>query len=312
MLQQRSLIVLAIAVLLASVATYLMSAYIGGVEKQQEQVKVGTVKVAVARVPMEFGTEITPDKVRLVDIPSNAIPEGTFASLPQLLPMNNRRVALRPIAVNEPILNSKISGEGGRATISAVLRPDMRAAAVRVSDVAGVGGFVLPGDTVDILITRTLTAGQDQSQTSTQVTDVLLQNVRVLAIDQNASEASNTPTVVKTATVEVSQVDAQKLALGQTVGALSLALRNVADQTNPVVETVGLEDLRDGAYGGGFHSPGPSYTPSVGGGAGWRPIRPVRIARAEKPVVKKSNTVTIQIVRGTADTSYQVGHHGGF
>lgn len=298
--QQRSLIVLGLAILLGLAAVYIANSYFSGVQERQQQVVVGSVKVAVARVPLEFGTEITADKISFIDLPANAVPEGTFNSVQRMLPMNSRRVALRPIAVNEVILNSKISGEGGRATISAVLRPDMRAAAVRVSDVAGVGGFVLPGDTVDVLITRSIPGMQGGN--AIQITDVLLQNIRVLAIDQNANENSNEPIVSKTATLEVAQVDAQKLALAQTVGAISLTLRNIADQVNPVVETVGIEDLRDGAYGGGFRSPGPRFIPTAPSGAMWRPVGGAR--------KKKANQATVQIVRGTTGSSYEVRRHG--
>jgi pilus assembly protein CpaB len=302
--QQRSLIVLGLAILLGLAAVYIANIYLGGVQQQQEVVQKGMAKVVVARVPMEFGTDITPDKLSVVDMPAATVPEGAFSSIAQVLPMDKRRVALRPIAVNEPILATKISGEGGRASISAVLKTDMRAAAVRVNDVAGVGGFVLPGDTVDILITRNVT--DLQGGNSQQITDVLLQNIRVLAIDQNANENSNQPVVSKTATLEVSQVDAQKLALAQTVGQLSLALRNVTDQVNPVVETVGMEDLRDGAYGGAFRSPGPIYVPR-GPVAG----KGLTAIGGDKPR-KNPNEVTVQVVRGTANTSYEVRRHGGF
>ena len=111
--QQRSLIVLGFAILLGLVAVYLANVYIGGVEKQQEVVQQGNIKVAVARVPMEFGTEITPDKIRLVDLPVASAPQGTFASVNALLPMNKRRVALRSIAVNEPILRRTFQARAG-------------------------------------------------------------------------------------------------------------------------------------------------------------------------------------------------------
>lgn len=302
--QRRSLIILGLAVLLGLAAVFVTNSFLGTVEQKQEQAVQGTVKVAVARVPLEYGTQLTPDKLRLVDWPQASLPEGAFNSIPQLLPMGKTRVALRPIAINEPVLSSKISGEGGRATISAVLRPDMRAAAVRVSDVAGVAGFVLPGDTVDVLVTRTLP--EIGGAGAGQITDVLLQNVRVIAIDQDANDGASDPKVGKTATLEVAQVDAQKLALAQQVGSLSLALRNVADQTNPVVQTVGIEDLRDGAYVGGYAGPGPSYTAPA---AAWQPAR----ARSASPAPRKpARTSTIQIVRGTKDSSYEVGRYAGF
>jgi pilus assembly protein CpaB len=298
------LIVLALAIVLGIAAVFVANAFLGGVQERQEAAVQGTVKIAVASVPLEYGSQITPEKVRMVDWPRASLPEGVFNSLPQLLPMGKVRVALRPIAVNEPILASKLSGEGGRAAISAVLRPEMRAAAVRVNDVAGVAGFVLPGDVVDILITRTIGGGDGVA--AQQITDVLLQKVRVIAIDQNANDGKSDPQVGKTATLEVSQVDAQKLALAQQIGSLSMALRNVADQNNPVVQTVGLEDLRDGAYGGGFASAGPAYTPqySPPPAVAWQPSR-----RRERTAPK--TTSTVQIIRGTTGSNYEVGRHAG-
>jgi pilus assembly protein CpaB len=95
----------------------------------------------------------------------------------------------------------------------------MRAVGIRVNDVVGVGGFVLPGDRVDVLFTRT---GSNEMP----ATDVLIQNTRVLAVDQIADEKNTEPTVAKVVTIEVNAVDAQKIALAQTLGALTLSLRS--------------------------------------------------------------------------------------
>jgi len=295
-MRSQSLIILAVAVLIGLAAVFLANAYLGRIEQKQAQSVEGTTKVVVARVPLEFGVPVTADKVRLVDWPLGSLPDGAFNSIEQLTPMGKSHVALRPIQVNEPILKSKLSGEGGRATISAVLRPDMRAATVRVNDVAGVAGFVLPGDTVDVLITRTPT---DPQGNGAQITDVLLQKVRVIAIDQDANDNSNKPVISKTATLEVSQVDSQKLALAQQIGTLSLVLRNAEGEVNPVVETVSVEDLRDGAYVGRY-SPPPtrSYVPRA------RVIR-----RAAPPAATAPTTTTVQVVRGTRDSSYEVGRY---
>ena len=115
----------------------------------------------------------------------------------------------------------------------------MRAAAVRINDVSGVAGFVQPNDSVDVLITRQL----PDAARNAQQTDVLLQNVRVIAIDQQAKNADGTPKVAKTATLEVNPLDAQKLALAQEVGSLSLVLRKPGEQNNPVVETISSNDF---------------------------------------------------------------------
>jgi len=293
---------LGVAILIGLAAVFLANSYLGRVQQQQTTGPQGTVKVAVAAVPLDFGASITPDKIRLVDWPAGSLPEGTFSSIPQLLPMNHTRVALRPMAANEPILRSKISGEGGRAAISAVLDPTKRAVAVRVGDVAGVAGFVLPGDVVDVLITRTPVNPNGNSQ---QITDVLLQKVRVIAIDQDASDSTDKPAIGKTATLEVAQVDAQKLALAQQVGQLSLALVNPASETSPTVETVSTDDLRDGAYVGGYSDGGPRYQPAP---IAYAP--PAGPRMPPKPPAPNPD-LTVMVVRGTKDSSYEVGRYVG-
>lgn len=263
-MQQRSLIILALAIALGLAAVFIVNIFLTGKESQQAAQKVTYARVAVARIPLEFGAELTADKVRFVNLPTTAIPAGSYRTIGQLLPGGKRRVALRSIAINEPILATKISGEGGRASISEILNPAMRAAAVRVSDVGGVGGLILPGDTVDVIVAREISGNGGKANFA----DILLQNIRVLAMDQNIDEDSAKPALSKTATLEVSQVDAQKLALAHEVGTLSLVLRNVTDQDNPTVQTVSSEDLRDMTYSGAFTSPGPRYVPTMIGGGG--------------------------------------------
>jgi pilus assembly protein CpaB len=304
--QNRSLIVLGLAILLGLAAVFIANSYLSGVEQQAETVDNTMVRVAVARVPLEYGTAVTTENIRFVIWPRSSLPAGTFPSTKGLVVPGAPRVALRSIEVNEPIMQSKLSGEGGRASISAVLPADKRAVAVRVGDVSGVAGFVLPGDSVDVFITRQVTDGAGD-QTS-QITDVLLQNVKVIAIDQNANDNANEPKVSKTATLEVDTVDAQKLVLGETVGSLSLALRNVANQDTEAVQTVSIDDLQDGAYSGRYRSTSSSYAnyspaPVYRGGSRSRtPARPKR----------PSNTTNVEIVRGTGSTNYEVKRHAGF
>ena len=302
MLQGRSLIILAVAILLGICAVIVANAYLGGVQQQQTQTDTskGMVKIAVAASALEFGAPVTPEKVRFVDWPGWSVPEGSFRSVEQLFPAGKTHVVLRPMAANEPILSSKLSGEGGRATLAALLRPEMRAFSVRVSDSSSVAGFVLPGDVVDVLITRSA-AAQAAAQNAQQITDVLLQNVRVIAIDQDASDAKSDPRVGKTATLEVSQTDAQKLALAQQVGSLSLALKKAADDPRPMVETVASDDLRDRAYAGGFSSPGPAASIAA-------PVHRVRYGF----VTPRRKPLTVEVVRGVTSKDYEVGHYVGY
>lgn len=306
MLQNRSIIVLVLAIALGLAAVFIANSYLSGVEKQAESVDRTMVRVAVARIPLEYGTAITAENIRFVTWPKTSLPAGTFPTTNGLVVPGAPRVALRPIEVNEPIMKSKLSGEGGRATISAVLPEGMRAISVRIGDVSGVSGFVLPGDSVDVFVTRQ-PEEQDGSRRD-EITDVLLQNVRVIATGQNANDNSSEPKIKKTATLEVSQVDAQKLVLGQKVGMLSLALRNVANQDSEPVMTVGTDDLQDGAYSGRYRSPGASfarYNPTARSGR-----RIVRGTRARKAAPK--NTTTVQIVRGTGSSNYEVKRHVGY
>ena len=192
--------------------------------------------VVVAAQSLRFGTEVKPEHLREIAWPDGATPSGTFESISDLLSGEGRRVVLSPIEANEAVLSWKVTGPGERATLSAVVGDGMRAMSVRINDVLGVAGFVLPGDRVDIMLTR---SAQDQGA----FTDVLLQNVKVLAIDQTADERAEKPSLAKTATLEVNSIDAQKLTLAQTVGSLSLALRSAGSVDAAAPRRVTLSDL---------------------------------------------------------------------
>jgi pilus assembly protein CpaB len=306
MLNRQSLLALGVALVLGLVAVYLANTFLSTNQKRAEQATVGTTRIAVAAVQLDYGVPLSPEKVRFVNYPTNSLPVGVYTKIEDLLPAGKQRVAVRPIQVNEPILASKISGEG-QVSIASLLPDGKRAAAVRINDVSGVAGFIQPNDSVDVLVTRTVG--------DREITDVLLQDTRVIAIDQNAKKADGAPDVGRTATLEVDPLDAQKLALGQQVGALSLVLRKPgAEQNNPIVETVSLEDLRYSMYGGA-RSP---QTASIGAQlprsqvtVAAAPVAPRRVVRrAAAPARPKPVTNNVQIVRGTVGQDYKVGGNG--
>lgn len=193
-----------------------------------------TRMVVVAASALRFGNPLTSGNLRETPWPEGALPEGSFSSIQDVLAAG-KRIVLSPIEQNEPVLVSKLTGPGQRATLSAVLHEGMKAVTVRVSDIEGVAGFVLPGDRVDILLTRRVDKGG--------TTDVVLQNTRVLAIDQLADERTDKPAVVKAVTVEVDTLAAQKLTLASQVGTLSLALRKAGEATAGDQRRVSAEDL---------------------------------------------------------------------
>ena len=169
--------------------------------------------------------------------PADARPVGAFSKIEDLL-TGGRRVVLAAIEENEPVLALKVTGAGQRATLSALVRPGMKAVTVRVNDVEGVGGFVLPGDHVDVVMTRQIDKGA-------ATTEVILQNRRVLAIDQSADERAAKAAIAKSVTLEVETVEAQKVWLASSVGNLSLLLRKAGETASAKTRKISLKDLEN-------------------------------------------------------------------
>jgi len=191
--------------------------------------------VVVAALPLRWGVEITRQHLREVAWPADAAPKGSFATIDEVLDGKHRRVALSPMDENEPVLAPKITGPGQRASLAAVIGEGLKAATVRVNDVLGVAGFILPGERVDVILTRTVEKDS--------FADVIVQNVRVLAIDQLADERADKPSVAKAVTLELSTAQAQKITLASTVGSLSLALRSAGAPDGEAFQRISAEDL---------------------------------------------------------------------
>jgi pilus assembly protein CpaB len=190
--------------------------------------------IVVAGKPLRFGDELSSAALREMPWPDNALPAGAFGKIADLT--SSKRVVLMPIDTNEAVLASKITGPGQRATLSAMLGDGMKAVTIRVNDVEGVAGFVLPGDRVDILLTRT-------GEKNNAVNDVVIQDVRVLAVDQLADQRADKPSVVKAVTIEVDPTEGQKVALAATVGTLSLLLRKAGEANGHDTRRVTTRDL---------------------------------------------------------------------
>jgi pilus assembly protein CpaB len=298
------MIALGIAIVLGLIAVLLANTYLTGKERQltagQPQ---GVVRIAVASMPLAYGNPVTADKVKFVAYPAGSLPPGAFRSMAELLPEGKKRVALRTIMVNQPLLAADLSGSGQGASIAALLPDGMRAATVRINDISGVAGFIEPNDTVDVLITRQPIGGGGGE--GKQVTDVLLQNIRVIAMGKDANAAGNEPSPASSVTLELTPLDAQKVALGQQLGQLSLVLRKPGEEQNiPNVETVSLADLRYSYYGsmkpGGAVKPTPAATPVVRVN---RPRPPV----VRRPIVVVPSTSRVNVTRGTESRDYEVG-----
>lgn len=236
-----AVIMIVVALVFGALAVFVAQSWLNSqndarLKNMPQPVAMKTRKIVVADASLRFGVEITARNLREVPWPEHAVPDGSFASMEALLSAG-KRIVLTAIAENEPILASKITGPGQRATLSAVITPGMKAVTVRVSDIEGVAGFVLPGDRVDIMLTRNAERGGAGSS------DVVLQNIRVLAIDQIADDRMDKPAVVKAVTLEVDTVEGQKVSLAASSGTLTLALRKAGDTEAQVTRQVTTEDL---------------------------------------------------------------------
>ena len=222
------------------------------------QVQPG-VPVVVATHAIAYGAKVQAGDLEVVNLPVKAVPEGAYATVQGIIGQEGGApVALTAIGPHEPVLASKLSGPGVRATIAATIAPGMRAYTIGVNEVAGGGGHVLPGDRVDVLLARTITGGAEDQGKRVR-SDVVIQNVRVLGMDLDANPAEDKPFTAKTATLEVSVEDAQKLALAAESGTLSLALRRPGSS-----EIVSTRMMQVGDIGGG--APPPQHRPALAGG----------------------------------------------
>jgi pilus assembly protein CpaB len=231
-MKAKGLILLAISLVLGLGAMQ----WIRGLIKNTPQV---TASIVVAKSNLNFGNHIGSGDLELVSWPTDALPAGAFTKIEDVAGPGQDRVVLRPIEPNEPVLASKVSGTGGKASLSTMIDPNMRAMTIHVNDTTGVAGFITPGDRVDIMLTRD--DGGNSKETSK--TDILLQNVLVRGIDQEANERTEKPTVVKAVTVEVTPADVQKLTLGSNIGTLSLSLRNMGSVQQVTSRTLSVQDL---------------------------------------------------------------------
>ncbi len=195
------------------------------------------VTIMTAASEIKRGDLIQPYMLKAQSWPAAAVPAGSFSDTTTLLPAEGGepRRALRSLVAGEVILEGKISGFGEKVTIAQSLSPNSRAMAIKVDAVTAVGGFITPGDYVDVLLTR--------GDSETLMTDTILRNIRVVAVDQSDDELIDKPDIAATVTVEVTAEQGQVIALAQNAGTLSLALRTPDSKDAQPIERLRISDL---------------------------------------------------------------------
>jgi pilus assembly protein CpaB len=224
MARTRIFIVLALAVMAGGTFAFATYQYMQNTPVQT--VGVPTRAVMVAAMDLGLGAELRPEDLRAIDWPAAAVPAGAFGSAEEL----TGRGLIQPVAQHEPILPSKLASKEAGAGLPPVIPDGYRAVSVRVNDVIGVAGYVLPGTRVDVVATVNPT-----TQATDVTSKVILTNMQVLAAGTKIERdvEGNKPIAVTVVTLLVNPEQAERLTLASTEGKIQLALRNPLDQTAP-------------------------------------------------------------------------------
>jgi pilus assembly protein CpaB len=179
-----------------------------------------TTSVVVASMDLPFGTKIEPRHLTTIRMLPGSEPAGAYNDIKEV----EGKVSRAALLQGEILLEGRFAEQGSGSTLAAVVERNMRAVTVRVDDVVGVAGFLLPGNRVDVLGSRDLSNRDAQTET-------ILQNVRVLAVDQTASADKNEPVVVRAVTLEVTPAQAEVIVKWKEQGSIQLTLRNPLDES---------------------------------------------------------------------------------
>ena len=268
MTRARGLIVLLLAVTAGTVFACGTYKY---VQKQPVRTtSLPTTPIAVAAADLDVGTTLRRDDVKVVDWPSTAVPANAISNPDELV----GRGLVLPMIQNEPFLQLKLASKDAGGGLPPAITPGMRAVSVKVNEVIGVAGYVLPGTRVDVVATVSPTQ-QPQDMTS----KVILTNVQVLAAGTKIERDTdrNKPIAVTVVTLLVDPNQAEKLTLAANEGKIQLALRNPLDKDTPATNGIRPAML-------------------VGMAAG--PARPVRTAAARPAAPPPPPDPTVEIIRG--------------
>ena len=270
----KAVVMLVLSVIIGLGATIVAAGWIS------QQAQVASTKVVVAAGDIQLGSRLTPQMLKTVDWPSGSIPPGAIAKADAL----EDRVVKTSILRGEPILDAKLAPVGTKGGLSAVIPEGKRAMTVRVNDVIGVAGFALPGNYVDIVVNTQLDGkgGGDR-----QISKIVLENILVLAVAQEANRDETKPRVVNAVTLELTPEQAEKLDLARSVGTLSLVLRNQIDKDG--VETRGI--MKPQLLAGDKVEPQPEKKEV-------KPVRAVAVKKKPAVVTVAASKDTVEVIKG--------------
>lgn len=219
-MNNRFYIMLVIALILAGGAAWMAKNWVTSQAALKTEQNV--VPIVAAAIDIAYGTKIEATHIKMLGWPQNHVPKGAFTDTNQVI----GKIAQRAFVADEALLEPQIKDKAAGSVLSALIPEGKRAMSVRVDDVAGVAGFITPGNMVDIIATNG----------KTNNSYVLLSNVKVLAIDQVASPEQDKPAVVRALTLEVTFQESTVLVKAMRSGPLYFTLRNPLDKQDVSVK----------------------------------------------------------------------------
>lgn len=215
MAKRRGFVLIFLSLLMAAGAAFVANKWVVASVVPDEEAEVQSAHLVAAAMSIPFTTKVEERHVKLVEMPEGLAPEGFFTSIEDVV----GRVSTTNISRGEILVAERFRAHEAGSTLAALVDENMRAVTVRVDDVVGVAGFLLPGNTVDVLASRKL-------NNKRAVTETILRNIKVLAVDQTAAADSNEPVIVRAVTLEMLPKQAEDLFRARTEGTIQLTLRN--------------------------------------------------------------------------------------
>jgi pilus assembly protein CpaB len=221
MARRRGPLLLMISLLLAGLAAWVANNWLAA--RAVAKPAPNQEQIVTAALDIPLGTKIEERHVAMIDMIPGKAPKGSFHKYEDVI----GRVTSSSVLAGEILLAPRLADSAGGSALAAVVDKDMRAVTVRVDDVVGVAGFLLPGNRVDVIATE-----KDGNSSNQVRAKTILSNVKVLAVDQTAAADNNQPVVVHAVTLEVTPRDAEILLKGKTAGLIQLTLRNPLDESD--------------------------------------------------------------------------------
>ncbi len=226
----RRVIFLGVAIILAGTIAISVRSAAKPEQSPKAEVKVQILpSILVAKSDLSAGSFIQADQVVWQEWPSDKLSAAYIKKDARNIDEFTGAIVRSGIAAGEPVTEGRLVKKNDRGFMAAVLSPDMRAVSVTINDTTGISGFVFPGDRVDVLLTQLIQEnGSDGKKNNRRATETFITNVRVLAVDQRFDDLKPEAKVAKTATLEVTGKQAEKLALAGDMGKISLSLRSLS------------------------------------------------------------------------------------